>query len=377
MRRHPCPPHRRYRPDLGDRRKRGRLRRAPHRGADRASRAQACQRHHGAGEDRGARAAHLDRRRAGAHRRADGRAQEARARPVGCAQEARDGRRRDPTDRRRRRRRARSRRRQAAGARGRGRRDQGSQEPRRRRQEADRLRAWSRSSASPRTARPASSSASPPISPRASTRSDLVRKGSEALGGKGGGGRPDMAQAGGPDGAKAAARRCRRSKKPWPAPRVPVAIVRASARPSDPDLRDRLYELLEHDHLPYSVGSRFVRLIVGIIVIDVRRDLASVPEFDARSAACSPSSRSARWQRLRWNMRRGCGWPATRRGNCRRRGTASNMRSQASASSTSGILAGVDCADLRQPVRCRRSNRRWPGSADEPRRGLIGAAGCG
>jgi alanyl-tRNA synthetase len=33
---------------------------------------------------------------------------------------------------------------------------------------------------------------------------DLVRVGSEALGGKGGGGRPDMAQAGGPDGAKAA-----------------------------------------------------------------------------------------------------------------------------------------------------------------------------
>jgi alanyl-tRNA synthetase len=32
---------------------------------------------------------------------------------------------------------------------------------------------------------------------------DLVRKGAEALGGKGGGGRPDMAQAGGPDGAKA------------------------------------------------------------------------------------------------------------------------------------------------------------------------------
>jgi alanyl-tRNA synthetase len=32
---------------------------------------------------------------------------------------------------------------------------------------------------------------------------DLVRVGSEALGGKGGGGRPDMAQAGGPDGTKA------------------------------------------------------------------------------------------------------------------------------------------------------------------------------
>jgi alanyl-tRNA synthetase len=34
---------------------------------------------------------------------------------------------------------------------------------------------------------------------------DLVRRGAEALGGKGGGGRPDMAQAGGPDGAKAEA----------------------------------------------------------------------------------------------------------------------------------------------------------------------------
>jgi alanyl-tRNA synthetase len=32
---------------------------------------------------------------------------------------------------------------------------------------------------------------------------DLVRKGSEALGGKGGGGRPDLAQAGGPDGSRA------------------------------------------------------------------------------------------------------------------------------------------------------------------------------
>ena len=34
---------------------------------------------------------------------------------------------------------------------------------------------------------------------------DLVKVGAEALGGKGGGGRPDMAQAGGPDGAKAEA----------------------------------------------------------------------------------------------------------------------------------------------------------------------------
>uniref|UniRef100_UPI0025F26FF2 DHHA1 domain-containing protein n=1 Tax=Novosphingobium sp. TaxID=1874826 RepID=UPI0025F26FF2 len=33
---------------------------------------------------------------------------------------------------------------------------------------------------------------------------ELVRVGVDALGGKGGGGRPDMAQGGGPDGAKAA-----------------------------------------------------------------------------------------------------------------------------------------------------------------------------
>ena len=32
---------------------------------------------------------------------------------------------------------------------------------------------------------------------------DAGARGAEALGGKGGGGRPDMAQAGGPDGAKA------------------------------------------------------------------------------------------------------------------------------------------------------------------------------
>ena len=34
---------------------------------------------------------------------------------------------------------------------------------------------------------------------------DLVRVGAAAMGGKGGGGRPDMAQAGGPDGGEAAA----------------------------------------------------------------------------------------------------------------------------------------------------------------------------
>ena len=63
--------------------------------------------------------------------------------------------------------------------------------------------AWSRSSASPRTARPASWSASRADLTARFNAVELVRKGSEALGGKGGGGRPDMAQAGGPDGAKA------------------------------------------------------------------------------------------------------------------------------------------------------------------------------
>ena len=52
---------------------------------------------------------------------------------------------------------------------------------------------------------------------------------------------------------------------------------------NDPNLRDRLYELLEQSHLPHSGGSRFARLIVSIIVIDVvAMVLSSVPELDAR-----------------------------------------------------------------------------------------------
>jgi hypothetical protein len=62
-----------------------------------------------------------------------------------------------------------------------------------------------------------------------------------------------------------------------------VATVPGKRAISDPDLRDRLYELLEHDHLPHSVGSRFVRLIVTVIVVDVLAAiLASVPEYDAK-----------------------------------------------------------------------------------------------
>src|SRR6516225_3331452 len=49
----------------------------------------------------------------------------------------------------------------------------------------------------------------------------------------------------------------------------------------DPDLRDRLFELLEHDPLAYSAGSRFIQLIIGVIVLNVAAMiLASVPELD-------------------------------------------------------------------------------------------------
>ena len=54
-------------------------------------------------------------------------------------------------------------------------------------------------------------------------------------------------------------------------------------RLSDPNLRDQLYELLEHDDGSYSFGSRFIRLITLVIVLDVTAmTLTSVPEFDAR-----------------------------------------------------------------------------------------------
>jgi voltage-gated potassium channel len=62
-----------------------------------------------------------------------------------------------------------------------------------------------------------------------------------------------------------------------------VAAVPGKRAVSAPDLRDRLYELLEHDHPPNSVGSRFVQLIIAIIIVAVfAAVLASVPEFDAR-----------------------------------------------------------------------------------------------
>ena len=61
-----------------------------------------------------------------------------------------------------------------------------------------------------------------------------------------------------------------------------MASVPGQRATRDPDLRDRVYELLEHDHLPHSVGSRFAHVVVTIIVLDVlAMILASVPEFDA------------------------------------------------------------------------------------------------
>jgi voltage-gated potassium channel len=62
-----------------------------------------------------------------------------------------------------------------------------------------------------------------------------------------------------------------------------VANVPGKPSLNDPNLRDRLYELLEHSDLPHSVGSRFAHLIVAIVVLDVLAMIfASVPELDAR-----------------------------------------------------------------------------------------------
>jgi voltage-gated potassium channel len=62
-----------------------------------------------------------------------------------------------------------------------------------------------------------------------------------------------------------------------------VATAPGKHSADHPGFRDRLYALLEHDHVPYSFGSRFVRLTVVIIVLDVLAMIfASVPEIDAK-----------------------------------------------------------------------------------------------
>lgn len=62
-----------------------------------------------------------------------------------------------------------------------------------------------------------------------------------------------------------------------------MATVPGKRGSGSPELRDRLYELLERDDLPHSGGSRFVRLVIAIITVDVLAAiLASVPEIDAQ-----------------------------------------------------------------------------------------------
>ena len=179
------------------------VRRAPHRGADRQPCAQACQRHHGAGQVGGRRTAHHARRHAGADRGADGRTQEARARSVGGAQEAGDGRRCAPSTARR-----------PAG----GVREVGDVKLMARAVEGIEMKdlkslvddgkkqLGSGVVAIVGVTEDGKAGVVVGVTADLTARFnavDLVRVGSEALGGKGGGGRPDMAQAGGPDGAKA------------------------------------------------------------------------------------------------------------------------------------------------------------------------------
>src|SRR3954469_22715481 len=62
-----------------------------------------------------------------------------------------------------------------------------------------------------------------------------------------------------------------------------MGLVPRGRGSAGPDLRDRLYDLLEHDPLAYSAGSRFIQLIIGVIVLNVAAMiLASVPELDAQ-----------------------------------------------------------------------------------------------
>jgi voltage-gated potassium channel len=54
-------------------------------------------------------------------------------------------------------------------------------------------------------------------------------------------------------------------------------------QPNATGFRDRLCQLLEHDHLPHSAGGRLAHLIVAIILVDVlAMILISVPEIDVR-----------------------------------------------------------------------------------------------
>ena len=125
---------------------------------------------------------------------------------------------------------------------------------------------------------------------------DLVRKGAEALGGKGGGGRPDMAQAGGPDGAKAdaalaadrsgARRRMTRGRMPSRSGTSPCRLRRSRLRASS--------STAPIDDL---AGASVGRTAALIAAHRRQSSIAVVLEIGARargaiSARCSTPSRS-------------------------------------------------------------------------------------
>ena len=200
LRRHPCGAHRRHRPHLGHRRERGRRRRAPHRGQDRRSGAAPPQRGGGpAARPRGPSEAppELAAERLAAlveeRRRLERELAEARKRLAlggGAAGRRRAAARRSPAS--------------TLGPRGDRHRHAGPQGPGRRGQEEPRLGRRRHRRGGPDGKAGLVVAVTPDLT-TASTPSIWCGSASEKLGGKGGGGRPDMAQAGGPDGAAAEA----------------------------------------------------------------------------------------------------------------------------------------------------------------------------
>jgi voltage-gated potassium channel len=109
---------------------------------------------------------------------------------------------------------------------------------------------------------------------------------SQRCGGKGGGGRPDMAQAGGPDGAKAGAALSAIEKAHGQRIGNGGDSLRAINARSRPDLRDRSTNCSNTISCPIRPARASPSLIVCIIVIDVlAMILSSVAEFDAVSDA--------------------------------------------------------------------------------------------
>ena len=203
LRRHACRAHRRYRPRVDHRRKRGRRRRAPleaKTGGRRAPSSERAKRSACAKSPRCSKP-RPKRRRRGSSALIDER-QAPRARTCRRAQETRDGRR--IGRQRRRSAGARCRRREILCPRGARRRDEGSEIARRRGEEE----LGSGVVAIANVGADGKGAIVVGVTPDLTARFnavDFVRLASERLGGKGGGGRPDMAQAGGPDGSQAEA----------------------------------------------------------------------------------------------------------------------------------------------------------------------------